>query len=565
MSVFAIIPLFTAVASLLTGNFVYYLNPRDVVNRMFFYCCLSFTYMGFAEFAFRQSDTYETALLLSKMSALWPFMFSISIHFVLVFMEKTNRLKKQHIFFLLYLPALFFSTLEILGLPPIELLKLSWGWRYSYQLESVVFILGIFWVYGASIFLFYLAIRYHSKLIDKDKKVQARLLIIGLSIPVILVLVSIVIFPYLGIIIPDLTTIGLFMTMIFIGYGIWKYRLFILTPEIAAETILNTMVDALFLVSLAGEIASTNKAACQLLRYQESELIGKHIEVIFTPGEKIKIKEIVSGQLMKASFITDIETQFKTKRDGIIPISLSGALVKDKKGAAQGIIYVGRDISERKKADRILEDSLREKETLIKEIHHRVKNNLQIISSLFDLQLDIKEDPRILNVFQESKDRIRSMALVHENLYEFGDLGRIDGIEYIHNLVTYFFNSYGDQADNITPAIHIEKSSLPLDMDTAIPFGLILTELVSNALKHAFPPGKEGEIHIVIFSHAPGMLTLEVRDNGVGLPEDIDFQETRSLGLQLVRLLTKQVHGTLEVKGKEGTTVIVTFPYKEHR
>jgi two-component sensor histidine kinase len=193
-----------------------------------------------------------------------------------------------------------------------------------------------------------------------------------------------------------------------------------------------------------------------------------------------------------------------------------------------------------------------------------VKNNLQIISSLLDLQLDSCEDPRILNVFQDSKDRIHSMALVHENLYQFGDLARLNGIEYIHNLVTYFFNSYGDQAENITHAIHIETPSLSLDMDTAIPFGLILTELLSNALKHAFPSGKEGEIDIVIFSRPPGMLTLEVRDNGVGLPADIDFRETKSLGLQLVRLLIKQVHGTLEVKGKEGTTVIITFPHKEN-
>jgi PAS domain S-box-containing protein len=405
MSIFTLISLLTAVASLLMGNFVYYLNPRHVVNRMFFYCCLSFTYMGFAEFVFRQSDTYETALFLSKMIALWPFMFSISIHFVLVFIEKIKRLKKRHIFFLLYLPALFFSSLEFLGQPPIEIIKLSWGWRFSYQLESIVFISGIFWVYGPSILMYYLAIRYRLGSIHKVKKIQAGLLIIGFSIPLILFLVTGIIFPYFDIIVPDLTTTGLFMTMIFIGYGIWKYRLFILTPEIAAETILNTMADALFLVSLAGEIVSTNKAACQLLKYQESQLIGKHIDVIFTPGEKIKLKEIVSGPLMKAGFINDIETQFKTKEDGIIPISLSGSLIQDEKGAKQGIIYVGRDIGERKKVESIIKDSLKEKEILIKEIHHRVKNNLQIISSLLDLQLDIKEDPRILNVFQDSKDR----------------------------------------------------------------------------------------------------------------------------------------------------------------
>jgi PAS domain S-box-containing protein len=521
--------------------------------------------MEFVEFTFIRSDTYETALIFSKIGALWPFMFSISIHFVLVFMEKTNRLKKRHIFFLVYLPALFFSGLEFLGLPPIELIKLSWGWTYSYRVESVLFILGTFWVYGSSTLLLYLAIRHHSKLIDKVKKAQVRLLIIGLSIPLILVLVSGVILPYSGMTIPDLTTTGLFIMTVFIGYGIWKYKLFTLTPAVAAETILNTMADALFLVSPEGEIVSTNKAACQLLRYQETELIGRHIEVIFTPNEKIKIKEIVSGQLMKAGFITDIETQFITKRDGIIPISLSASLIQDKKGSKQGIIYVGRDISQRKKVERIMKDSLREKETLIKEIHHRVKNNLQIISSLLDLQLDAFEDPMILAVFKDSKDRIRSMALVHENLYQFGDLARINGTEYIHNLVAYFFNTYGDQAENITPTIHIETASLALDMDTAIPFGLILTELLSNALKHAFPHEETGEIQIIIRTQTPGMVTLMVKDNGIGLPADIDFRETKSLGLQLVRLLTQQVKGTIKINRSKGTTVAITFPHQEHQ
>jgi two-component sensor histidine kinase len=157
------------------------------------------------------------------------------------------------------------------------------------------------------------------------------------------------------------------------------------------------------------------------------------------------------------------------------------------------------------------------------------------------------------------------MALVHENLYQFGDLARIDGIEYIHNLVAYFFNIYGDQAENITPTIHIENPSLSLDMDKAIPFGLILTELLSNALKHAFSPGKKGEIQIIIRSETPGMVNLVVKDNGIGLPADIDLRETKSLGLQLVRLLTQQIKGTIKINRSKGTTVTITFPHREHQ
>jgi two-component sensor histidine kinase len=131
--------------------------------------------------------------------------------------------------------------------------------------------------------------------------------------------------------------------------------------------------------------------------------------------------------------------------------------------------------------------------------------------------------------------------------------------------VAYLFNTYGDQAENITPGIQIETASLSLNMDIAIPFGLILTELLSNVLKHAFPSGKEGEIHIVIRAAPPGMLTLEVRDNGVGFPKDIDIHETKSLGLQLVGLLTQQVKGTFKVDGSSGTTVTITFPYTPGR
>lgn len=564
MNIFVLIPLLTAVAPLFMGNFVYYQNPRSVVNRAFFFCCLAFTYLGFVEFEFRRAETYDNAFLWMKLQSVWPLMLSVVFHFLLVFIEKSKQIKKGHIFALLYLPALLFFLFEAVDITLIKPIKTYWGWTYTYPLKSISFILPIVWIYGVSILLLYFAIRYHRKSTDEVKKSQIQLLIIGFSFPLISVLVSWVIFPYLEIIVPDLTVSGLFITNVFIGYGIWKYKLFTLTPAVAAETILSTMADALFLVSTAGKIVSTNKAACRLLRYQEDELTGQPIDVIFTPGEKTRIKETWREQLMKAGFIIDIETHFKTKEDGIIPVSLSGALIQDKKGTQQGIIYVARDITERKRVEKIIKNSLK-KEILLKEIHHRVKNNLQIISSLLDLQLEIHEDPRILDVFQCSKDRIRSMALVHENIYQFGDLARIDGIEYIYNLVEYFFSTYGEMAENISPGIEIETPTLLLEMDAAVPFGLILTELLSNALKHAFPPGKKGEIHIIIRVAAPGMLTLEVRDNGVGLPPGIDTRETKSLGLQLVTLLTQQLKGTLEMEGKNGTTVSITFPFQNDR
>jgi two-component sensor histidine kinase len=182
-----------------------------------------------------------------------------------------------------------------------------------------------------------------------------------------------------------------------------------------------------------------------------------------------------------------------------------------------------------------------------------------------DLQADALGDTHINKAIQDSKDRIHSMALVHENLYQFGDLARINGIEYIHKLVEYLFDTYGDLAGNITSMVKIETPSLELNMETAIPIGLILTELLSNALKHAFPPGEKGEIHIDLCPGIPGMLTLVVSDDGVGLPPNLNVRESQSLGLQLVHLLTQQVKGTIEIKRSKGTTVTITFPYQEHQ
>jgi two-component sensor histidine kinase/ligand-binding sensor domain-containing protein len=217
-------------------------------------------------------------------------------------------------------------------------------------------------------------------------------------------------------------------------------------------------------------------------------------------------------------------------------------------------------------SERQLRKSLEEKEILLKEIHHRVKNNLQIISSLLDLQADTLEIPRdskILQVFEESKNRIRSMTLIHENLYQTRDLARINVPEYIRELVAHFINTYENLMERITPRIQVDNISL--NMDTAIPIGLILSELISNALKHAFPHGEEGEVHIILRSQPDGTAVLRVSDNGVGLPRDMDVHQDQSLGLQLVTLLTHQVKGTLEMDGGSGTTVTITFPYTPGR
>lgn len=215
------------------------------------------------------------------------------------------------------------------------------------------------------------------------------------------------------------------------------------------------------------------------------------------------------------------------------------------------------DITERKKAEEQLKSSLKEKEMLLKEIHHRVKNNLQVITSLLNLQSQYIKDKKTADIFKESQNRIKTMALIHEKLYQSKDLARIDFSEYISNLTRYLFQSYGVNASIIDLKINVDN--VLLDVDMAIPCGLIINELISNSLKYAFPPGEKGEIGID-FNTKNNKFILIVWDNGIGIPDNIDFQNTESLGLQLVCILTEQLGGTIELNKSLGTKFKITFP-----
>ncbi|MGB9869108.1 sensor histidine kinase [Methanothermobacter sp.] len=220
-------------------------------------------------------------------------------------------------------------------------------------------------------------------------------------------------------------------------------------------------------------------------------------------------------------------------------------------------LVVLHDISDLKRAQRVLEKSLEEKELLLKEIHHRVKNNLMIISSLLSLQSRKAKDEETLDLFRESENRTRSMALIHERLYRSGDLKNIDMGEYIGTLASEVFRSYS--ADSRI-RLNIDVDELKVDVETAIPVGLIVNELLTNAVKHAFPDG-EGTVSVSVKRSNKHVL-IEVSDDGVGFPPDLDWESSPSLGLQLVRNLTEQIDGSAEMISDEGTTFRITFMEK---
>ena len=216
---------------------------------------------------------------------------------------------------------------------------------------------------------------------------------------------------------------------------------------------------------------------------------------------------------------------------------------------------------ERKRARERITAALKEKEILLRELQHRVKNNLRIISNLLYLQSGYIKDKAALEMLEESQNRIKSMALIHDKLYQSKDLGKIDIAHYIRELVTDLADSYGVKPDGIKLKINVHE--VLLGVDTAIPCGLIINELVSNALKHAFPAGREGEIRIdFLRSVNTNTFTLMIHDNGVGFPNDVDFQNTETMGLPLVNTLVKQLNGTIELDRSEGTKIQNTFTEK---
>ena len=215
-------------------------------------------------------------------------------------------------------------------------------------------------------------------------------------------------------------------------------------------------------------------------------------------------------------------------------------------------------LAERELAERQLTSSLVEKGVLLKEIHHRVKNNMQLISSLLSLQSGYITDEATLLAMRESQGRIKAMALVYEKLYGTEDLAMVDFHGYAESLVYGLFGSNGADTAKITPRLEIDK--LPMDVDTAVSCGLMINELVSNALKHAFASQEGGEILVELGQETSGNLVLKVEDTGVGFPAELDFRETETLGLQLVGMLVEQLEGEIELENSNGARFQIIFP-----
>jgi two-component sensor histidine kinase len=244
------------------------------------------------------------------------------------------------------------------------------------------------------------------------------------------------------------------------------------------------------------------------------------------------------------------------RKDGtVMPVEINACVIELE--GKKMIFSVVRDITARKCSEAQIMSALAEKEILLKEIHHRVKNNLQVVASMLHLQAGYIKDGEARTLFEESRMRVESMALLHEKLYQAKDLAGIDFREYVVDLAGNLLTLNTGGTKRIEMNLDIE--GVILDVNKSIPCGLIINELVSNALAHAFPDEMKGKIDISMHSSIEKRIRLSVSDNGIGFPEDLDFRNTTSLGMQLVNSLVSQLEGLIELDRSEGTAFRIEF------
>ena len=323
------------------------------------------------------------------------------------------------------------------------------------------------------------------------------------------------------------------------------------------RSLIEASLDPLVTIGANGKITDVNAATEAVTGYTRTELIGTEFSDYFIEPEQARAGY---EEVFRVGSVHDHPLELRHRDGHVTSVLYNASVYRDEKGKVAGVFAAARDISARKLAEAQLHASLREKEILLREIHHRVKNNMQVITSLLDLQAKSSGNKELMEILLDSQRRIRSMALVHEKFYDSKDFTKINLTEYVRTLSQELFQSYKTAPEKIDLIIQIHRD-VYMDINKVIPCGMILNELISNALKHAFPGDRQGELQIIIYETKNTEVEIIVCDNGVSLPNDVDIHQPRTVGLYLVSGLVKnQLDGKIEVRRGAGTEFRIKFP-----
>lgn len=319
------------------------------------------------------------------------------------------------------------------------------------------------------------------------------------------------------------------------------------------DSIIESMADLLIVTDEEYIISRINSAGLQMLDCRKEELLGKPAESIFKEGNKSHLfddnEQSENVTIKGAELLVDNEEE--------LPVNVSKGVLQNRQGVIEGYVVVASDISSEKEAQQKIQKSLKEKEVMLAEIHHRVKNNLAVISGLLQMQIWESENDLAASALRQSQLRVQSIALVHEKLYQTESLSFIELDKYIHDLLQNIENTYINENSNIEITTNLEN--IVLNVNQAIPCSLLINELVVNALKHAFEDDQEGRIDISI-KELQKQITLTVKDNGKGFPQE---EDSESVGVTLIKTLVKQLNGKVNFETKDGAYITVSFDTEE--
>lgn len=326
------------------------------------------------------------------------------------------------------------------------------------------------------------------------------------------------------------------------------------------RNVLENADDGFFQSTLEGKFLEANPAMARLLGYSSPEELIQSVHDLarqhyVDPAQRDQLWRLLEekGQIL------GFDCQFRRRDGQIVWVSVNARLVRDDDGRVLYLEGFSRDVTAEREATDRIKEALVEKEVLLREIHHRVKNNMQVISSMLNLQRSQIKNPEDLALLQESQDRVRAMSLIHESLYQSNNLADIDLKSYISSLANGLLVAYDKRGTGYD--LQIAADGVRLGVDQAIPCGLVLNELLSNSLKHAYPRESQGRLGIKVFQEG-GMVHLEIQDNGIGLPPDFKVDPNGAgLGLSLVQgLVENQLQGDFQLHGNGGVKVLITFP-----
>ena len=318
------------------------------------------------------------------------------------------------------------------------------------------------------------------------------------------------------------------------------------------------MPVAMIVVDQQGTISRANGLAESTFGYASGELLGLSVEALVPDRFRARHPQYRQGFTSEEHarpMGAGRDLSGRRKDGSEFPVEIGINPVETGEGPM--VLSVILDLSERKQSERRIQDALQQKDLLLKEVHHRVKNNLQVIHSLLDLQALTIEDAGMVGMLRDSQNRIRSMSMIHQTLYQSQDFAQVDFDQFLGGLLPRLMESYASSAGHVT--IDVQARDVKLPINEAIPCGLIVNELVSNALKHGFTGGRRGSIQVAITQAEDQHIEMSISNDGHPIPDELELDHTGSLGLQLVQLLTQQLRGKLTTQRAQPTCFTLRF------